>query len=105
MDSFLQDLRFGFRQLRKSPAFTLAAVLTLALGIGANATIFSWLSAVVINPVPGVDGRGLVAVRWFTPEHGGRSVSWPDYLDQRKRTRTFENLSVGSMTPLSLGEG
>ena len=54
MDSFGHDLKFGFRQLRKSPAFTIAAILTLALGLGANATVFTWFNAVVVNPLPGV---------------------------------------------------
>ncbi len=105
MDTFLHDLRFGFRQLRKSPAFTLAAILTLALGIGANATIFTWLSAVVINPVAGVDSTNLESIRWFAPEGGQRVVSWLDYLDLRQRNHTMKQLAVWSIAPLSLGEG
>lgn len=105
MDSFLHDVRFGFRQLLKSPAFTLAAVLTLALGIGANATIFTWLSAVVINPVSGVDSHELESIRWFTPDGQQRVISWLDYLDIRKRNHTLQQLAVWSVTPLNLGEG
>lgn len=71
MDSFAQDLKFGFRQLRKSPVFFIAAILTLALGIGANATVFTWFNAVVINPLHGVPGsRDLITVRWRTPNDG-----------------------------------
>ncbi|MEO8024999.1 MAG: ABC transporter permease [Bryobacteraceae bacterium] len=105
MDHILQDVRFGLRQLRKSPVFTLAAILTLALGIGANATIFTWLSAVILNPVPGVDSRGLIAVHWQSPKGGARSVSWLDYLDYRKRNRTLESYSVSSVTSVNLGVG
>jgi predicted permease len=105
MDTFLHDLRFGFRQLRKSPAFTLAAVLTLALGIGANATIFTWLSAIVLNPVAGVDSRDLVSIRWFAPEGGQRAVSWLDYQDIRKRNHTLKQFAVWSANPVSFGEG
>ena len=56
MDSFAQDLKFGFRQHRRSPAFTGAAILTLtlALGLGVNATVFTWFNAIVINPLHGV---------------------------------------------------
>ena len=99
------DVRFGLRQLRKSPAFTLTAALTLTLGIGANATIFSWLNAVILNPLPGVDSRDLVSVRWRTPEGHGTSFSWPEYLDMKQRARTVESLTVGTMSPFSLGEG
>jgi len=102
--ALLDDLRFGFRQLRKSPAFTLTAALTLALGIGANATIFSWLNSVILNPLPCVDSRDLVSVRWQTPEGHGSSFSWLDYLDMKRRTTSMESLTVGTMTPLSLGE-
>jgi macrolide transport system ATP-binding/permease protein len=99
------DVRFGIRQLRKSPAFTAAAALTLALGIGANATIFSWMNAIILNPLPRVDSKGLVSVRWRSPEGSLTSFSWPDYLDTRKRSKTIESMSVESMSAFNLGEG
>jgi len=105
MDTLVQDLRFGLRQLRKSPAFTLAAVLTLALGIGANTTVFTWLNSIVFNPLPGVESNGLVAVRWRTPEGNNNSFSWPDFLDYRKRNHSLQGLAVGRMTAMSLGDG
>ncbi len=105
MGTFPQDLRFGFRQLRKSPAFTLSAILTLGLGIGANATIFTWFSAVILNPVPGADSSHLVSVRWRSPEGNRRALSWLDYLDFRKRNHTVESLAVYGLSPFSLGEG
>jgi predicted permease len=100
-----QDVRFGLRQLRKNPTHTLTAALTLALGIGANVTIFSWLNAVILNPLPSVDSRGLISVRWRTPEGNQTAFSWPDYLDFRARTRTVDALSVGTMGAVGLGEG
>lgn len=105
MDTLLKDLRFGLRQLRKSPAFTLAAILTLALGIGANATIFTWLSAVILNPVPGVDSREIGSIRWHSPEGGRRGLSWLNYLDLRKRNHTLKSFAAATIAPLGLGEG
>ena len=105
MDTLLQDVRFGLRQLRKSPAFTVAAVLTLALGIGANTTVFTWLKAVIFNPLPGVDAGGLVSVRWRSPEGNPVSFSWPDFVDFRKRNQTLQGLAAGRMTAMNLGEG
>ena len=106
MDSFIHDLKFGFRQLRKSPAFTFAAILTLALGLGANATVFTWFNAIVVNPLPGVRGtRDLITVRWRTPSGGQAGLSWLDYLDYRARNRTLQDFAVSTMAPLSLGEG
>src|SRR5215470_6468815 len=64
MGEFLQDVRFGLRQLRKNPGFTLVAVLTLALGIGANTTIFSFLNAVMLKIVPVDDPSKLTVLRW-----------------------------------------
>lgn len=88
-----------------SPAFTLAAALPLVLGIGANATILSWLNAVVLNPLPGVSASGLMSVRWRPPDGGGTSFSRPDFLDMRGRTGSPSGLAAGSMGPGSLGEG
>ncbi len=103
MNSLLQDVRFGFRQLRKSPVFTTAAVVTLALGIGANATVFTWLKAIIFDPLPGVDAGNLVSVRWRSPQGNSSSFSWPDYLDVRGRAQTLEGLAAGRMAAMSLG--
>ena len=103
-DSFRHDIRYGVLQLRKNPAFTLAAVLTLSLGIGANATIFSWLNSVILNPLPAVDSHGLMSLRWHRPNGGQTAFSWPDFLDASSRARTAR-LAVGTMTALSFGEG
>ena len=106
MGSFFQDLKFGFRQLRKSPVFTVAAILTLALGIGANATVFTWFNAIVVNPLPGVQrGRDLITLRWRTPTGGQAGLSWLDYLDYRNRNHTLKEFAVATIVPISLGEG
>jgi predicted permease len=106
MDWLLQDVKFGIRQLRKSPVFTAAAILTLALGIGANATVFTWFNAIVINPLPGVArSHDLVTVRWHTPMGSVVGISWLDYLDYRNRNHTLQEFAVSMMVPLSLGEG
>ncbi|MBZ5602633.1 MAG: ABC transporter permease [Acidobacteriia bacterium] len=105
MESLLQDLKFGFRQLRKAPAFTAAAILTLALGIGANATIFTWFSSIILNPVPGADGRRLLSIRWSTEKGENRSMSWLDYQDYAKRNHTLEKFAAVGMAPFSLGDG
>ncbi len=83
-----RDLRIAFRQLRKSPGFTLTAILTLALGIGANAIVFSVMNAVVLHPVNVPNAQNLYMVQRFQYP----SQSYPDYLDLRDRNRTFENL-------------
>src|SRR4051812_1944527 len=105
MDSFLHDVKFGFRQLRKSPAFTVAAILTLALGIGANATIFTWFSSIVLDPVPGADSRNLYSIRWITQKGENRNMSWLDYQDQVRRNHTLEKFAAAAITPFSLGDG
>jgi len=106
MDSFAQDIKFGFRQLRKSPVFTVAAILTLALGLGANATVFTWFNAIVVNPLHGVRGsRELITIRWRTPTGGQAGISWLDYLDYRNRNHTLQEFSLATITPVSLGEG
>ncbi|MBZ5603968.1 MAG: ABC transporter permease, partial [Acidobacteriia bacterium] len=81
------------------------AVLTLALGIGANATVFTWLKAVVFNPLPGVEASDLVSIRWRTHQGNDLSFSWPDYLDYRSRAQSLQQLAVGRITAMSLGSG
>jgi len=82
------DLRYTLRQLAKSPGFTLTAIVTLALGIGANAVVFSILNALVLRPVNVPEGQNLYLVQRFQ----WPSQSYPDYLDLRDRNRTFSSL-------------
>jgi predicted permease len=84
----LSDLRFAFRQLAKSPGFALTAVITLALGIGANAIVFSVLNAVVLKPINVPRPENLYMVQRFNFP----SQSYPDYEDLRDRNRTFESM-------------
>ena len=79
-----QDLKHAFRSLAQRPGFTAAIVLTLGLAIGANATIFSWIDAVVMNPLPGVPrASDLAAVRFATATRSNLSFSYPNYRDVR----------------------
>ena len=87
------DLRIALRQLRKSPGFAVTAILTLALGIGANAVVFSVMNAVVLKPVNVPHAQNLYMVQRFQYP----SQSYPDYLDLRDRNRTFESLVMFSI--------
>ena len=82
------DLRFAFRKLKKSPGFAVTAILTLALGIGANSVVFSVLNAVVVKPVNVPNAQSLYMVQRFQSP----SQSYLDYLDLRDRNRSFESL-------------
>ena len=81
METLIQDVRYGLRMLRKSPCLTAVAVLTLALGIGANSTIFSWINGTLLNPIPGVSHTSECV------ELTG--LSYPDYVDLRDRNHSF----------------
>jgi len=88
----LTELKIAIRQLRKSPGFTLTAVLTLALGIGANAVVFSVLNALILRPLNVPESRNLFMIeRPFGP-HYAPSQSYPDYVDLRDRNRSFTSL-------------
>ncbi|MGH9455829.1 MAG: ABC transporter permease, partial [Terriglobia bacterium] len=102
MGTFFQDLRFGLRMLAKSPRFTMLAVLTLALGIGANSTIFSWISGTLLDPIPGASRtNGLVEVTRGT---AGKAVpiSYPDFLDLRRHNRSFSGMIAYSIWPVDM---
>jgi hypothetical protein len=94
MSTFLQDLRYGARKLLKTPGFTLIAVLTLALGIGANTAIFSVINTVLLKPLPYAESERLVAV-WEVRKDGRRgSVSYPNFADWRAQSGAFEQIAI-----------
>jgi predicted permease len=94
MGTLFSDVRYGIRLLAKSPGFTALVVITLALGIGANTTIFSWINSTLLDPIPGVaDTSELVSVmRGERSEHPTPPFSYPDYVDLRTRTRSLSGL-------------
>src|SRR5882724_5920362 len=95
MNSLLQDFRFGLRILVKNPIFTLVAVMTLALGIGANTAIFSVVDAVLLRPLPYPEANRIVFL-WSTMNSQGVPTSGsalPDYYVWRDQNRTFEGLA------------
>ena len=101
-----QDLRYAFRQLAKSPGFTVVALLTLGLGIGATATTFCWLQNMVGNPLPGVARQERMAVLTVAP---GKSVwdtiSLPDIVDARELRNVFAGVIGSQVTPACLTDG
>ena len=94
MNALVQDVRFGIRMLARTPGFTIVVAITLALGIGANSTIFSWINSTLLDPIPGIkDTSRLVSVmRGERSEHPTPPFSYPDYVDLRARTQSFSGL-------------
>src|SRR6266498_2745093 len=89
-----QDLRFGARMLLKNPGVTAVAVITLALGIGANTAIFSVVNAVVLRPLPYPNADRLVALSENSLETADIPVAYPDYLDWRAQQSVFEEMAA-----------
>jgi putative ABC transport system permease protein len=102
MDTLLHDLRYALRALRQHPGFTLTAVLTLGLGIGANVAIFSVVNAVLLRPLPFAEPDRLVRVWGLHPAIGHESASLPDFLDWRAETPSLAGLSALSNTRFTL---
>lgn len=89
-----QDLRYGFRTLRKNPGFTAIAMLALALGIGANTAIFSVVNGVLLRPLAFPDPDRLLMIFETTPEFGKNSVAYPNFLDWRRENRSFTDMGA-----------
>jgi putative ABC transport system permease protein len=94
MTALMQDLKYSLRTLAKSPAFTLVAILTLALGIGANTAIFSIVNAVLLRPLPFKNPSQLVVLRETYKIVGNVSVSYPNFLDWRRRAHSFSAMAA-----------
>ncbi len=103
LETVLQDVRFSLRTLRKSPGFTIAAGLTLALAIGANAVVFGVVNALILRPLNVPQAQSL-----YEMQHGNEASgyqSYPDYLDLRDRNRSFDGLAAWTMTAAGLDTG
>src|SRR5947208_9040583 len=93
MQTFLQDLRFGFRMLRRTPGFSVLAILCLTLGIGTNAAALSWIEGILIRPYPLVVHQDRMFALNCTTRgaQGFTGLSYPDFLDLKKNSRLFES--------------
>jgi hypothetical protein len=95
MMTLLQDLQFSLRQLRKSPGFAIAAVLTLAMAIGANAVVFSVMNGLILRPLNVPEAQSLYGIERASDKD--MSQSYPDYLDLRDRNHSFDDLAAYSI--------
>lgn len=94
METLLQDLRYGLRMLVKSPGFTAIAILTLALGIGANTVLFSVVNGVLLNPLPYPQPSQLVAIYGKTSGVDQGPITYLNFLDWQRDTRTLSSMSI-----------
>src|SRR5216110_102807 len=108
MQTFLHDIRFGFRMLRRSPGFSILAILCLTLGIGTNAAALSWIEGILIRPYPLVAHQDRMfalggTTRGATEGHG---LSYPDFVDLEKNSTLFESFIIDRIvgTTLSVGD-
>jgi predicted permease len=94
MQTLIEDVRYGLRMLRKNPGFTMVAVLTLALGIGANTAVFSIVNGVLLNSLPFPDPDKLVVLFESKPNFNEGSISYPNFLDWQRDNHSFSSLAA-----------
>jgi macrolide transport system ATP-binding/permease protein len=108
IENFLQDLRYGLRQLRRNPGFSILAILCLTLGIGANAAVFSWVEGILFRPYPAVTHQEQLLALTGTArgESEPTGLSWPDFLDLEKSCTLPDSFFVTKImgTTLSIGD-
>ena len=107
LETAIQDLRYGFRQLGRNPAFSVLTILCLTLGIGANAAVFSWVEGILFRPYPAVAHQErLVALAGTSRgESGASEISWPDFQDLQRNCTLCEAFFVSKITGSTLGIG
>jgi predicted permease len=107
-ETVFQDVRFGLRQLRRNPGFSILTILCLTLGIGANAAVFSWIEGILLRPYPAVthQERLLALTGTARGESGPTAISWPDLVDLQRSCTLFDAFIVNKImgTTLSVGE-
>src|SRR6202047_2543589 len=103
MISWFQDLRYVLRQLRRSPGFAVAAVLTLAMAIGANTVVFSVINGLILRPLNVPQAQSLYGIERASDKD--MSQSYPDYLDLRDRNHSFDDLAAFNITQVALDTG
>ena len=104
LESLMQDVRFGVRMLARKPGFAAVVILTLAIGIGASATVFTWIDAVMIQPLSGVaEPNSLVTVESVTPDGQWVPNSYPDFTDFRDHLKLFDGVAATRPEAVSVG--
>src|SRR2546430_1458408 len=105
IENFLQDARFGLRMLRRSPGFSLLAILCLTLGIGANAAVFSWMEGILFRPYPAVVHKEQLFALSGTALGEPDLTSWPDLLDLQRSCKLVDSFIVTKITSTTLSIG
>jgi hypothetical protein len=103
MSAFTQDVKYALRVLVKAPGYSAITILTLALGIGANTTIFSWINGSLLNPVPGIANQGEVVALSLSPDGANPfPFTYPDFQALRNGQQSFVGLTSVNVAPMSL---
>jgi hypothetical protein len=102
LERLVQDLHYGLRMLVRSTSYTAIAILTLALGIGANTALFSVVNGVLLNPLPFPEPNQLVTLHENKPNFEGGSVSYPNFLDWQRENHTFSSMAISRVYAFSL---
>src|SRR6267154_2361734 len=107
IEYLVQDLRYGLRQLRRSPGFSSLAILCLILGLGANTAVFSWIEGILFRPYPAVAHQERLLALGGTArgEANGTGISWPDYLDLQRNCTLCDAFFVSKITGSTLNLG